>query len=77
MDDQMQASIGADMEVERLLDGFAREAGWSIDILATDLSTRALALAALGVWPIGRERGIPRPLLKRFMLRGVRRRVSV
>jgi chemotaxis protein methyltransferase CheR len=45
--------------------------GWAIDILGTDLSTRALERASDAVWPIERASEIPKPLLKRFMLRGV------
>jgi chemotaxis protein methyltransferase CheR len=56
-----------------LLDRFPCREGWSVDILATDLSSRALGLAAAGVWPIARSSTIARPLLERFMLRGIRR----
>lgn len=48
--------------------------GWSIDVLATDLSRRALARAREAVWPIERAEQIPRPYRDRFMLRGVRSR---
>lgn len=47
-----------------------RELGWSIDILATDLSTRALAVARDAEWPIDRANQIPEPYRKSFMLRG-------
>jgi chemotaxis protein methyltransferase CheR len=46
-------------------------AGWRIDVLATDLSTRALERAHAAVWPVGKAVEIPAPFLKRFMLRGV------
>ena len=47
---------------------------WSIDILATDLSTRVLDLAREGSFPIKRKDAIPTDYLKRFMLRGIRSR---
>jgi chemotaxis protein methyltransferase CheR len=49
--------------------------GWSIDILATDLSTRVLDVARSATWPVARAFGsIPEPFLHKFMLRGVRSR---
>ena len=47
-------------------------AGWVIDILATDLSTRALDHARQAVWPIDRAAEIPAEYLKAYMLRGTR-----
>jgi chemotaxis protein methyltransferase CheR len=44
--------------------------GWSIDITASDLSTKVLARAASGFWPIERAAQIPDRFLKAFMLRG-------
>lgn len=44
--------------------------GWRVEVLGTDLSTRALAQAEAGVWPAHKAREIPRHLLKRHMLRG-------
>jgi chemotaxis protein methyltransferase CheR len=46
-------------------------AGWQVEILASDLSTRALERAAAAVWPIDRSSHIPVRYLKQFMLRGV------
>ncbi|HVO50718.1 MAG TPA: protein-glutamate O-methyltransferase CheR [Thermoanaerobaculia bacterium] len=43
---------------------------WDLEILATDLSTKALARARAGVWPLERSREIPPDLLKAYMLRG-------
>jgi chemotaxis protein methyltransferase CheR len=43
---------------------------WDMEILATDLSTRALERARAAVWPLSRSREIPPALLKTFMLRG-------
>jgi chemotaxis protein methyltransferase CheR len=51
-----------------LLDGLG--ASWDIRILATDLSTRVLDIAAAGVWPIEKAAHIPDAYLKAFMLRG-------
>jgi chemotaxis protein methyltransferase CheR len=45
--------------------------GWEIDILASDLSTRALSHARAALWPIEQSREIPERHLKAFMLRGV------
>lgn len=53
-----------------LLQRFPAERGWSVDILATDISTRVLARAEAGVWPVERAKHIPEASLKRFMLRG-------
>lgn len=46
--------------------------GWEIDILATDLSTRALAQAQAAVWPEEKAKEIPPRYLKSYMLRGTR-----
>jgi len=48
--------------------------GWSVDVLATDLSHRALDRARRALWPIDRAEQIPAPYRERFMLRGVRSR---
>lgn len=55
-----------------LLEYFPPASGWSIDILATDLSTRALARARTAVWPVEKAKEIPPRYLKRFMLKGFR-----
>ena len=46
--------------------------GWDIEVLATDLSGRALRQAAAGVWPDEKAAEIPEKYLKAYMLRGVR-----
>ena len=51
---------------------FPGREGWSVEILASDLSTRVLDAARDGVWPIERSNDIPERLRKAFMLRGVR-----
>lgn len=53
-----------------LLSHFPLDQGWTVDILASDLSTRVLERARAGVWPLKRADHIPRDLLRRFMLRG-------
>jgi len=55
-----------------LLSMLPPELGFSIEVLGSDISTRVLAAATAGVWPLARAREIPEPHLKRFMLRGVR-----
>lgn len=46
--------------------------GWDVSVLATDLSTRALARAEAATWPVERGGEIPPALLKRYLLRGTR-----
>ncbi len=55
-----------------LLEYFPPFAGWTIEIVATDLSTRVLEQAQTAVWPIEKAREIPSRRLKSFMLRGRR-----
>lgn len=52
-------------------ESFPRADGWEVEILATDLSTRALEQARQGVWSLEKADEIPGPYLKAFMLRGV------
>ena len=49
---------------------FPESSGWQIDILATDLSTRALERAASAIWPVEKAKEIPPAYLKAFMLQG-------
>src|SRR5208282_1236842 len=53
-----------------LLHHLPHHAGWQVEILGTDISTRVLARAREGVWPLEKARQIPPPYLKAFMLRG-------
>lgn len=46
------------------------EQGWVVDILATDLSTRALAVARDAEWPIDKASQVPEHYRRAFMLRG-------
>jgi len=54
-----------------LLSHFPRESGWSIEILASDISTRVIEKAREAVWPIERTREIPERFMKRYMIRGI------
>lgn len=49
---------------------FPREEGWTVEILASDLSTRVLETAREGVWPVERGDDIPLEWKRAFMLRG-------
>jgi chemotaxis protein methyltransferase CheR len=53
-----------------LLAHFPRSDGWTIDVRATDLSTRVLDVARDATWPATRLGEIPQRFLKAFMLRG-------
>ena len=44
--------------------------GWSIELVASDLSTKVLARAQSGIWPIERARQIPKTYLSAYMLKG-------
>jgi chemotaxis protein methyltransferase CheR len=54
-----------------LLDHLPPTAGWDIEIVASDLSTRALDRAQDALWSIEKSTQIPTHYLKQFMLRGV------
>ena len=60
----------------QLLAHFPRESGWNVEVLATDISTTALARAQAATWGIEKARELPPAYLKRFMLRGVDSRVG-
>lgn len=47
--------------------------GWAIEVFATDLSSRALAKAREGEWPLARADQVPPTYRKEFMLRGAER----
>ena len=51
-----------------LLSHFPKD--WDMEILATDLSTRALERARAAIWPLSKSNEIPPAFLKTFMLRG-------
>jgi chemotaxis protein methyltransferase CheR len=46
--------------------------GWGLELLASDLSQRALEVAEQGCYPLERAGEIPEPYLKTYMLKGVR-----
>ena len=50
----------------------ATEEGWSAGVLASDLSTKVLAIAREATWPIERAADIPDAYKRAFMLKGVR-----
>jgi chemotaxis protein methyltransferase CheR len=60
-----------------LLAHFPPSSGWDLEILATDLSTRALDQARAGLWRVEKSREIPQGYLKAFMLRGTGEREGV
>jgi chemotaxis protein methyltransferase CheR len=45
--------------------------GWSVEILATDISRRVLTIAEEGVWDNAKAREIPPHYLRSFMLKGL------
>ena len=55
-----------------LAESFPCEAGWDIEIVATDLSSRVLRAAEEGVFSFEKAKEIPGHLLRSYMLRGVR-----
>jgi chemotaxis protein methyltransferase CheR len=50
------------------------ESGWQLEVLGSDLSSRAIERAESGFYPIERATEIPEPYRKTYMLRGVRSR---
>lgn len=55
-----------------LLDAFPPGLGWSVEVLATDLSAAVLERARAATWPVERSADIPPRLARAWMLRGVR-----
>ncbi len=53
-----------------LLDLLSPTTGWEIEIIGTDLSSRALESAKKAIWPIEKAKEIPEEYLKRYMLKG-------
>lgn len=53
-----------------LLTYFPSSAGWNIEILGTDLSTKVLAQAKTGKWDAGRLSSVPLEYQRRFLLKG-------
>jgi chemotaxis protein methyltransferase CheR len=50
---------------------FSCEEGWSVCILATDISNRVLDKASKGIYPIAKSAELPKEMLHSFMLRGL------
>jgi chemotaxis protein methyltransferase CheR len=53
-----------------LLDHLPPGSGWDVEVLASDLSSKALDRARAAVWPLEKSKEIPPAQLKRYMLRG-------
>ena len=53
-----------------LLSHFHEKAGWKIEVVGTDLSTKVLARASAGIWPSERVSGVPIEYQRRFLLKG-------
>lgn len=53
-----------------LLDRFPPAAGWDVEVLASDLSSRALERARAATWPVAKAAEIPAVDLRRWMRRG-------
>lgn len=53
-----------------VLDELPAAQGFTLDVLATDISTVVLGKAIRGLWPIGKSAQIPPDKLARYMLRG-------
>ncbi len=54
-----------------LVDWFPAAQGWSVEILATDLSRRVLAIAEEGVWNKDQVREIPLRYIRAYTLKGL------
>ena len=53
-----------------MLHRFPPAAGWHVEVVATDLSTKVLASARAGLWPVDKSSDIPMIYRKEYMLRG-------
>ncbi len=53
-----------------LLDKLGGDGAWTVEILASDLSTKVLEVARNAIWPIARSSEIPDDYLSRFMRKG-------
>jgi chemotaxis protein methyltransferase CheR len=49
---------------------FPPSAGWSVEVLGTDLSTKVLARASAGIWPVERISSVPVDYQRKFLLKG-------
>ena len=53
-----------------LLTHCPHSAGWNVEVLGTDLSTKVLAQANTGIWPVERISEVPADYQKKFLLKG-------
>jgi chemotaxis protein methyltransferase CheR len=53
-----------------MLHRFPAATGWQVEVVATDLSNKVLAVARAALWPIDKAEDIPPHYRKEFMLRG-------
>jgi len=53
-----------------LLTHFPEEAGWKIEVLGTDLSTKVQARASAGIWSAEKISAVPAEYQRRFFLKG-------
>lgn len=53
-----------------VLTHFPASAGWSVEVLGTDLSTKVLARASAGIWSAERISHVPVDYQRRFLLKG-------
>jgi chemotaxis protein methyltransferase CheR len=49
---------------------FPPAAGWKVEVLGTDLSTKVLARASAGIWPVERISSVPVDYQRKFLLKG-------
>jgi len=54
-----------------LLDHFPPVHRWAVEIVATDLSRRAVATAEQGIWSADKAREIPKQYVRKYTLKGV------
>jgi chemotaxis protein methyltransferase CheR len=55
-----------------LLEHFPAHEGWQVEVLASDFSSRAVAHAREGVWPVEKAEHIPGAYRRKYWLRGRR-----
>jgi chemotaxis protein methyltransferase CheR len=53
-----------------MLTYFPPSAGWNVEVLGTDLSTKVLARASAGIWPAEKISDVPVDYQRRFLLKG-------
>jgi chemotaxis protein methyltransferase CheR len=53
-----------------ILTHFPPSAGWNVEVLGTDLSTKVLAHASAGIWPAEKISDVPADYQRKFLLKG-------